>query len=121
PRVTVITSKRVGVSLHRAGFASGPSQLIVIPDESQVEAAVEDWSRFGRQVDFAHLQLPNADFTYHYRLVATIALAEISRQVGRRPTVKAPTAPRPPIYDHAMEELAEAAGELVSIEDLMGY
>ena len=120
-RVTVITCRRVGVPLHRSNFAGGPSQLIVIPDESQVETGAEDWSRFGRQVEFAHLQLPTADFTYHYRLVATIALAEISRQVGRRPAVKVPTVPRPPIYDHAVKELAEAAGEIVSFDELLRY
>ena len=121
PCVTVITCKRVGVPLHRANLAGGPSQLIVIPDESQVETGAEDWSRFGRQVQFAHLQLPTANFTYHYRLVATIALAEISRQVGRRPAVKVPTVPRPPIYDHAVKELAEAAGEIVSFDELLRY
>src|SRR5437870_13832796 len=35
PRVTVITCNRVGVPLHRASFAGGPSQLIVIPDGRQ--------------------------------------------------------------------------------------
>lgn len=121
PRVTVITCERVGVPLPRANLAGGPNQLVVIPDESRSEIAAEDWSRFGRQIEFAHLQLPTTDFAYHYRAVATIALAEISRQVGRRPTVKLPTAPRPPIYDHAIGELAEAAGELVSFDDLLGY
>jgi hypothetical protein len=121
PRVTVITCKRVGVPVHRINFAGGPSQLVVIPDESRSEIAAEDWSRFGRQVEFAHLQLPNADFTYHYRLVATIALAEISRQVGRRPVVKVPTASRPPIYDHAIKKLAGAVGEFVSLDDLLRY
>ena len=120
-RVTVITCRRVGVPLHRANFTGGPSQLVVISDESRVEPAVENWSRFGRQVEFAHLQLPTSNFTCHYRLVATIALAEISRQVGRRPAVKVPVAPRPPIYDHAIEQLAEAAGEFVSFEDLLRY
>jgi hypothetical protein len=109
------------VPVHRINFAGGPSQLVVILDESRSETAAEDWSRFGRQVEFAHLQLPNADFTYHYRLVATIALAEISRQVGRRPVVKVPTAPRPPIYDHAIEKLAGAVGEFVSLDDLLRY
>jgi len=52
-------------------------------------------------------------------LVATIALAEISRQVGRRPTFKVPTGPRPPIYDSALEELAGAAGEIAIFEELM--
>jgi hypothetical protein len=121
PRVTVITCERQGQPLHRAKFTGGPSQLIVVPDESQVEAAAEDWSRFGHQVEFARLQLPNPDFTYHYRLVATIALAEISRQVGRRPAVKVPTAPRPPIYDHAVKALAEAAGEIVSFDELLRF
>ena len=107
--------------LHRANLTGGPSELIVIPDESQVEAAAEDWSRFGRQIEFGHLQLPNTDFAYHYRLLATIALAEISRQVGRRPAVKVPTATRPPIYDHAVKELAEATGEFVSFDELLRY
>ena len=107
--------------LHRANLTGGPSQLIVIPDESQVEATAEDWSRCGRQIEFAHLQLPNADFTYHYRLVATITLAEVSRQVGRRPAVKVPTGPRPPIYDRAVKEFAEASGEFVSFDELLRY
>ena len=121
PRVTVITCKRVGLPLHRTNFTGGPSQLVVIPDESRVESVAENWSRFGRQVEFAHLQLPNADFAYHYRLVATIALAEVSRQVGRRPAVKVPTGPRPPIYDHTIEQLAQATGEFVGFDELLRY
>src|SRR5260370_21315279 len=91
PRVTVITCKRVGLPLHRTNLAGGSSQLVVIPDESRVDAAAENWSRLGRHVEFAHLQLPASNFMYHCRLLATIALAEISRQVGRRPSLKAPT------------------------------
>lgn len=72
-------------------------------------------------MEFAHLQLPSNDFISHYRLAATIALAEISRQVGRQPTVKVLTAPRPPIYDHAVEQLAEATGELIGLDDLRRY
>jgi hypothetical protein len=121
PRVTVITCKRIGVPLHRANLAGGRSQLIVIPDEERIESAAEDWARFGGEVEFVHLQLPRADFTYHYRLVATIALAEILRQVGRRPAVKVPPGPRPPIYDHKLGELAQVAGELVSFEQLLSY
>jgi hypothetical protein len=121
PRVTVITCKRVGTPLHRANLAGGPSQLVAIPDESQVGTTAEDWFRFGRHVELAYLQLPTTDFTYHYRLVATIALAEISRQVGRRPAVKVPSAPRPPIYDNKLADLAKATGELVVMQDLMSY
>ena len=119
--MTVITRERVGVPLHRANFTGGPSQLVVIPDESRSETAVEDWSRFSNQVDFAHVRLPIAEFTYHYRLLATIALAEISRQVGRRPAVKVPAERRAPIYDYALAKLAEAVGELVRVEDLAFY
>jgi len=54
-------------------------------------------------------------------LLATIALAEISRQVGRRPAVKVPKAPHPRIYDHAVKGLAEAAGEFVSFDELLRY
>ena len=61
------------------------------------------------------------DFQYHYRLTATIALAEISRQVGRRPTTKVPPAGRPPFYDHRLARLAEVAGQSVSLEDLAEY
>lgn len=119
-RVTVITCEQIGVPLHRVNLAGGPGQLIVIPDESS-GAFAGDWRRMGRQVELAHVPLPRAEFTYHYRLAATVALAEISRQVGRRAPTKAPPAPRPPIYDHTLEQLAEAAGEIVALEDLLEY
>jgi hypothetical protein len=65
------------------------------------------------------LQIPATEFQYHYRLTATIALAEISRQVGRRPTAKVPRAGRPSFYDHRLARLAEVAGQIVSLEDLV--
>ena len=120
-RVTVITCKQAGAPLRRANLAHGPAQLIVIPDESQPTVAAEDWTRFGRTVEFAHLELPRADFKYHYRLVATIALAEISRQVGRHPKFKAPAGPRLPVYDYRIEELAQTSGEIVSMDQLKAY
>jgi len=121
PRVTVITCRPVGEPLHRAKLSGGPAHLIVIPDESRVDLDAEDWSRLGKEVEFAHLELPAPDFTYHFRLIATIALAEMARQIGRRAAVKAPPAPRRPIYDHTLGRLAAAAGERVRLEDLMEY
>jgi len=121
PKVTVITHRQVGAPVDRVNLAGGPSQLVVIPDESRGEFAPGDWARLGRKVEFAHLRLPTAEFNYHYRLVATIALAEISRQVGRRPAVKAPRGPRLPIYDHALKQLATVAGEMVPFEELLDY
>jgi len=120
-RVTIITTQALGAPAHRINLARGPSQLVVIPDEKNVDQSAETWSRLGKEVEFAHLQIPATEFQYHYRLTATIALAEISRQVGRRPTAKVPAAGRPPIYDHRLARLAEAAGQIVSLEDLADY
>jgi tRNA G18 (ribose-2'-O)-methylase SpoU len=120
-RVTIITTQANGAPLHRINLARGPSQLIVIPDEKNVAQSAEIWSRLGKGVEFAELHIPITEFQYHYRLTASIALAEISRQVGRRPTVKIPPAARPPIYDHRLARLAEAAGQIVSLEDLADY
>jgi len=107
--------------MHRVNLARGPSQLIVIPDESCVDCATEEWQRLGKEVEFAQLQIPMAEFTYHYRLSATIALAEVSRQVGRRPEAKGPPPLRPPIYDHHLASMAEAVGDLIHLDNLIDY
>jgi hypothetical protein len=120
-RVVVVTCRQQGVPIHRVNLAGGPSQLVVIPDESGGHAAPETWRRMAPQVEVAALQFPAAEFTYHYRLAATVALAEISRQVGRRSAAKPAPARRPPIYDHALEQLAEASGEIVCFADLLKY
>jgi tRNA G18 (ribose-2'-O)-methylase SpoU len=120
-RVTIVTTQPLGEPVHRVNLARGPSQLVVIPDEKNVEQSVDAWSRLGKEVEFAHLQIPTTKFPYHYRLTATIALAEISRQVGRRPTAKVPRAGRPPLYDHRLARLAEVTGQIVSLEDLVDY
>jgi tRNA G18 (ribose-2'-O)-methylase SpoU len=120
-RATIITTQPAGALLHRVNLARGPSQLVVIPDEKNVDQSTETWSRLGAAVEFAHLRIPARDFHYHYRLTATIALAEISRQVGRRPTTKVRPAARPPIYDLRLARLAEAAGQIVALEELADY
>jgi hypothetical protein len=121
PQVIVITRQKIGMPLHRAIFAGGPNHLVVIPDESQIDVTAYDWSRFGPEIKFSHLVLPNTDFPYHYRLVATIAMAEISRQVGKPPAAKAPTAPRPPIYDYNLGKIASVSGQLIGLDDLLAY
>ena len=82
--VCIVTCRREGVPLHRANLARGSRQLVVIPDESAVDGTAEAFDRLGRSVRLVHLTLPESEFTYHYRIVATIALAEVARQVGRR-------------------------------------
>ena len=77
--------------------------------------------RLGQKVQFAHLSLPVDKFTDHYRLMATVALAEVSRQVVSR----LPHHPGPrqwsPVYDRALELASEVAGEDVWLEDLLDY
>jgi hypothetical protein len=120
-RVTIVTAQALGEPIHRVNLARGSTQLVVIPDEKNVDQSAETWSRLGKEIEFAHLQIPTTEFQYHYRLMATIALAEISRQVGRRPAIKVRPTGRPPIYDHRLARLAEAAGQIVSLEELLEY
>ena len=118
----LITLGAKGRSLTRANLAKGPRQLIVLADEEHVDLAAENTQRLARTIHRANLDLPAArdEFVYHYRLTATIALAEIARQVGTR-SPKARKQPRPPIYDRALQVLAEEAGETVDLEDLLDY
>jgi SpoU rRNA Methylase family len=121
PQAIVVTRHAIGTPLHRTNFAGGPNHLVVIPDESQIDVTTHDWSRLSPNIKFAHLSLPKTDFPYHYRFIATIALAEISRQVGRPPTAKPPAGPRPPIYDYALGNIAKISGQLVALDDLANY
>jgi tRNA G18 (ribose-2'-O)-methylase SpoU len=120
--VCVITVRRTDTPIHRANLARGAQQVIAIPDESALDLEREEWDRLGRAVKFVHLDLPCGDFTYHYRLIATIALAEVARQVGQRAR-PAPARPRRagPLYDSSLKLLMEERGEVVYLEDLEGY
>jgi len=121
-KVVVITVAHPGIPLHRTHLAQGKEQLIVIPDESEVRIEEEDWERLGRSVELVHLDLPARDFVYHYRLIASIALAETARQVGRKPReVGRERGRRRPVYEKALQALLEERGELVFLEDLEAY
>ena len=119
--VTVVTTSGTGMPIHRANLARGGRQLVVVPDESRVAIDEEAWSRLGQEIGFVHLDLPTNEFTYHYRLVATVALAEIARQVGRRPRGVRRVRRRPPIYDRTLEIAGAEIGEEVWLEDLIDY
>jgi len=120
--VCVITSRPIGTPIHQANLARGPQQLIVIPDESRLRIEDEPWDRFGRAVNFIHLDLPTSNFTYHYRLLATIVLAEVARQVGQRarPVMRYPKRPKP-FYDQSLRVAMAERGELLFLEDLVSY
>ncbi|MDW8365907.1 MAG: hypothetical protein RMK49_08705 [Abditibacteriales bacterium] len=110
----VITLKHIGTPLHHAHLAQGPSQVIIFPDETAVALEREDWGRFAPDVRFVHLRVPAQEFVYHYRLIATITLAEVARQVGQ-PARPAPVRPsrQEPLYDRALKLLSESQGETV--------
>jgi hypothetical protein len=120
--VAVVTTRGGGQPLTRANLARGPEQLIVLPDEGALDAGAEDWSRLGRAVRQVSLDLPRASFPYRYRLLATIALAEVARQVGRPPSVaRRPPLPAPPAYDTALGLLDATAGQTIYLDDLVAY
>lgn len=117
----IVSCRREGVPLHRVNLARGPRQIVVIPDESAIDGTVEEFERLARSVRFAHLVLPQNEFAYHYRIIATIVLAEIARQVGRR-IKPGRRRPGPPVYDSALRlMIAEEAGEIVTLDELTGY
>jgi hypothetical protein len=120
-KVIVVTRRQRGIPLHRAHLAGGPRSVIVLPDESASDIEHEDWQRLGKQVDFVSIDTMAAIDTYHYRLVATIALAEIARQVGQPALGKPRPARRTPTYDFALTLHDAARGETVFLEDLACY
>jgi hypothetical protein len=69
-----------GEPLHRASLARGPRQLVVLADERASPFEAFEGSVAGR-VRHVSLDLPGVP---RFRLSATIALAEIARQVGQR-------------------------------------
>jgi len=120
--VWIVTRSRGDVPLHRAPLAAGPRGLLIVPDETAMDLDAEPWERLGARVRFARLDLPAKSFPYHYRLIASIVLAEAARQVGQR--VRAPGRPprAEPWYDRGLRFLAaEAAGEVIDLAELAAY
>jgi hypothetical protein len=120
-RVSVITARREGMPLHRANLVGGPRHLIALPDEGGVDIENEPWDRLAKEVTFIRVGVPAATFDYHFRLIATIALAEIARQVGQPSVGKARVSRRTPHYDFAVPLHHEQRGEIIFLEDLEAY
>jgi hypothetical protein len=111
----VVTAATGAEPLHRLNLARGPRQLVVIPDETAVDLAVEDLGRLAARVRLASLDLPSVP--RRFRLTASIALAEASRQVGvgRR---RGGGRERPPTYGDALQAQDGEAGQLVQLAEL---
>jgi hypothetical protein len=120
-RVTVVTHRQIGLPIHRVDLAAGPKQLVIIPDESLGEFDFENWMRSEPGVEVAHLHLPNGGSIYHYHLVATIALAEVARQVGRRRVHRPSPADERVAYDYGLDKVIDAPGEYVAFKYLLEF
>jgi hypothetical protein len=118
----VVTTRRTDTSIHRANLTRGSRQLVVIPDERALDLDREHWDRLAKSVQWVHLDLPSRPFHYHYRLIASIALAEVARQVGQKSRPVSGRGRRPgPVYDRSLELLMDERGEVVYLEELMCY
>lgn len=118
----IVTLGAGGVPLHRADLARGASQVIIVPDHTAVDLDREDWNRVARDVRFIQLTVPGKDFSYHYRLIASIALAEVARQVGQQGRARHDRGKRhEPFYDSSLKLLSDDHGETVFLEDLENY
>lgn len=114
----VVTTKNLGTTLPKVDLCRGPQQVIIIPDESHIDVEAEDWKRVAERVSFAQIELPGASYKYCYRHLASIALAEVSRQVGQKALWK--PSRQEPLYESSLQ-LIEAGGEEVFLEDLDEY
>lgn len=115
----VIVTGTGGPPLHRVDLTRGTRQLLVIPAENNPRLMAQDWQRLARKVVFASIDVDVHRTAYHYRLLASIALAECARQVGRRGDRVG--RPRRHVYDMALAAVAGAAGEVMSLEELAAY
>ncbi|TMF60555.1 MAG: RNA methyltransferase [Chloroflexi bacterium] len=105
--IVLVTPSGPGISLHRLGLTHGKRQLIIVgarPDEMRTSEA--------DRMKIATLGLESVG-PAPLRLIASILLAEIARQVGRRRPVPG-IAPRPPKFEKGLELIP--AGEILFIE-----
>jgi hypothetical protein len=116
----IVTTRTLGPALRRVDLARGARQIVVIAAENRIDVEREDWTPIGRKITFAHLDLPVDDYRYHYRLLASIALAEIARQVGQR-SERRPPARRGLEYDWALPIEAGSLEHAVSWAELIEY
>jgi SpoU rRNA Methylase family len=115
----IVTTKNLGDVLPKVDLCRGPQQTIIIADENQIDVEAERWNRVAERITFAQIEVPAATFRYHYRHLASIALAEISRQVGQKALWK--PAKQEPLYESSLKLLSEEVGEAVFLEDLEEY
>ncbi len=120
-QVVVVTTNGRGEPLHRTRLADGGRQAVVLADERFVDLAEEDWQRVGKTVRHASLQVDCDPSAYHFRLSASVVLAEVARQVGRQAPGKRLGRRGVPIYDRALAPAADQEGQVIYLEDLVDF
>jgi tRNA G18 (ribose-2'-O)-methylase SpoU len=112
--VVVVTAAGVGSPLSRTRLTRGLRQLVIIGAEPEEALAAR-----ATQISVVSLGL-HATENEPLRLTASIVLAEIARQVGRRRSV--PGAPRrAPKYEKAIEPVPDPDALLVDPADLLAF
>lgn len=118
----LVVTRETGLPLQKADLAEGHNQLIAIPDESSIDIHREDWHKMAARVQYVKIEVPAETYNYHYRLFASIALAEVSRQVGQRLPARVPgRIKQGRVYDSTLAVLLSQKGELVLLDDLADY
>lgn len=113
----VVVSRHFGAErLNKAPLAKGARQLIVLADETE-----QPWEgeaeRLGTRVRSVKLEFPG-EKGYHFRFAATIALAEIARQVGIGKKGRRKTCPG---YRRELAAPERPDGMTVSLEELIEW
>jgi hypothetical protein len=117
-----VTAGGDGVPLQRANLACGQRQLLVFVDEVALPDAIGTLGEIARTTISVRLDLPLAVLHYHFHLMATVALAEAARQIGRPAPRKG--APQPPSRLRYRSEIPvepPVGGEVVDLDDLADY
>jgi hypothetical protein len=113
-RIVLVTPSGPGTPLQREGLARGDRQLVIVgASASELGASATD------RLTVATLGLETVT-PAPLRLIASITLAEIARQVGRRHRVPG-LAGRFPRYEKALEPMP--AGDVLFVEssDLLAF
>jgi len=126
-QVVVVTPDGAGPLLHEVDLAGGPGQLVVVADPAAIGDPAAAWEPAARTVVRARLGLPTTD---HYRLPASIVMAEIARQVGAparaghgpdRPQLGGQRRGRRGLAYENMVHLSTTGGEEVTWAELTAY
>ena len=113
--IVLVSAFGTGPALQRERLIRGQRQLLVIgATPNELSEVASDRLRVTTLDLVPTSRAP-------LRLVASIVLAEIARQVGRRRPTPGRPAPRPPTYETALELASPSETRLVDASELLAY